>query len=67
MDAYLEISNQYSAISVETNKSDDVTIHIADRVSNTGNGITLTAEQDKVACRYAVWRSSERHLKLMSG
>ena len=48
MDAYLEISNQYSAISVETNKSDDVTIHIADRVSNTGNGITLTAEQAKL-------------------
>lgn len=48
MDAYLEISNQYSAISVETNKSDDVTIHIADRVSNTGNGITHTAEQAKL-------------------
>ena len=48
MDAYLEISNQYSAISVETNKSDDVTIHIADRVSNTGNCITLTAEQAKL-------------------
>lgn len=48
MYAYLEISNQYSAISVETSKSDDVTIHIADRVSNTGNGITLTAEQAKL-------------------
>ncbi len=48
MNAYLEISNQYSAISVETNKSDDVTIHIADRVSNTGNGITLTTEQAKL-------------------
>lgn len=48
MYAYLEISNQYSAISVETSKSDDVTNHIADRVSNTGNGITLTAEQAKL-------------------
>lgn len=48
MDAYLEISDQYSAISVEANLRDDVTIHIADRVSNTGNGIVLTAEQAKL-------------------